>query len=441
MDFLITADGRKTAYQLRPDGALVEPRSLSEALSGTSGATQQKAGPATRARPPMGPPPVPIGPARGKKATQPRGGARKKKGTNRKQADARKKGSDPDKGEKDKNNARPHHGPFDWHKHGLIVEFKESYKQDPFYTAAEIDAMPKDVVKTIEKQDDESCLTRGQLAHYAGELFNHQHRTHAFQILVMGDCARFLYCDRAGVVVGERFNYVKKPEILAEFLWSYNHMSPARRGWDTSVSEASATEVELFRAEIQAFLKRMKDAACEERHIEGADRTLDENYPVHKMTVVAMKTGSTQEVIVQRPLSVTHAATGRATRAYLAWSLTLKKVVFLKDSWRVEITGLSDEDTIYSKLQAAGVQFLPTVLCAGDVFVDGVVQETKSQAMARLSVKWKIQSSRSRKHFHHRVVQDLAYSLTTVSNSYEYCQVFRNVYVGAYALLMRFRIL
>lgn len=406
---------------------------MPETLSATSGATQQEADPATRADQPMGPPPLPIG-TQGKKGTKPHKDAKEKKKANEKQVNTGKKG----KGKNGKKDAKPHHAPFDWHKHGLIVEFKESSKQDPFYTLKEVEAMPAETVEAIEKKDDDSCLTRGQLAHYAGELFNHQHRTHAFQILVMGDCARFLYCDRAGVVVGERFNYVLKPKILAEFLWCYNHMSIARRGWDISVLEATTTEAELFRAEIRAFLKCMKEAACEERHIEGAEHTLDDSFPVYKMTVEAMKTGSTQEVVVQRPLAVTRAATGRATRAYLAWSLTLNKVVFLKDSWRVQVTGLSDEDTIYSKLQAAGVQFLPTVLCAGDVSVNGVVQKTRTQIVARLTADWKIRSSMSRKHFHHRVVQDLAYSLTTVANSFEYCKVFRNIFVGAYVLLVTF---
>lgn len=132
--------------------------------------------------------------------------------------------------------------PFNWHSHGLIVEFKESIKQDPFYTREEIKAMSDKVTKTMEKKDNDSRLTRGQPAHYAAELFHHQHRTHAFQIFVMGDCARFLYCDRAGIVVCERFNYVQNPKILAEFLWSYNHMSRARRGWDDSVSKATEAE-------------------------------------------------------------------------------------------------------------------------------------------------------------------------------------------------------
>lgn len=194
----------------------------------------------------------------------------------------------------------------------------------------------------------------------------------------------------------------------------------------------------LFRKEIQAFLKRMTNPKCEQRHIEGAENTLDDKFPSYKMTVEAMKTGSTQEVIVHKPFAVTHAATGCSTRAYLAWSLTLKKVVFLKDSWRVEITGLSDEDTVYSKLLAADVPFLPTVLCAGDVVVSGVVQETQSQDAARSTAERKIQSSMSRKHFHHRIAQDLAYSLSTVSNSYEYCQAFRNVYIGGCSLLIVF---
>lgn len=422
MTVYITANARKTPHQLRPDCAAAENRSFVETTAATPGTTIPDAHSASSQCQDTPPPPQEsIRPLR--KAAS---AAARKITENFTSLSSETSSINEESDEK------PKHVPFDWHTHGLIFEFKESPKQDPFYTADEIASIQGEEAKTIEKMDDDSRLTRGQLAHYAAELFNHQHRTHAFQIFVLGNSARFIYWDRAGSAVTDRFNFVEHPEILAKFLWYYNFMSPARRGWDTSVSKPSEAEVMLFHAEIRKFFKRMKDAACLERHIEGAEHTLDDNFPPYKMTVHAMKTGATQEVIIQKPFSVTFAATGRATRAYLAWSLTLKKVVFLKDSWRVQVTGLSDEDTVYSKVQAAGVQFLPTVLCAGDVSVDGAVQRTKTQIVARLTAGWKIQSSMSRKHFHHRVVQDLAHSLTTVANSYEYCQVFRNVFVGAH---------
>lgn len=321
--------------------------------------------------------------------------------------------------------AAPEAIPFDWHTHGLIIEFKNDAKEDPFYDTKEAIA-----AKRIEKHDEPSCLTRGQLAHYASELLNHQHRTHAFQILIIANFVRFLYWDRAGCIVSERIDYVENPQPLAKFLWAYNHMSPARRGWDLSASEPSAKEVALFNTKVQAFLTAMNVPKCQ-RRIDGAEHTLDKDYPPYKMTVGAVKTGNTQEVIVQKPFDVCRSPTGRATRAYLAYSITLDKIVFLKDSWRVVIEGLTDEDTIYFKLTTAHVPFIPDVLCAGDVFVKGVVHATKTQTKAKGDAPGCLfRCSESRTHQHHRIVQDLAYSLSTCDDSNQYTQAFRDAFTS-----------
>ena len=69
--------------------------------------------------------------------------------------------------------------PFDWYTHGLIVEFKGTLEEDPFLTASEATKNG-----SIEKDDDASSATREQLVRYIAELFNHQHRTHAFQLFM-----------------------------------------------------------------------------------------------------------------------------------------------------------------------------------------------------------------------------------------------------------------
>lgn len=320
----------------------------------------------------------------------------------------------------------------------MILEIKEGVKMDPFYELAEA----KDL-GTIAKSDDNSCQIRGQLAQYAAELFNHQHRTHAFQLFIAGDFARFLYWDRAGAVVSDRFDYVQCPEILAEFIWRYNHMLPSRRGWDSSVTEPSATEVQEFRLTVTQFLTEMKDPDSPQRWIKNAEDTLDTDYPPYKMTVGAVKTGKTQDIIIQKPFEVCKSPTGRSTRAYLAYSLTSEKIIFMKDSWRVEIQQLSDEDSIYAALEKENVPFIPKVLCAGDVFVDGNVQRTCTQEIARRdesTTSWKVESSRSRRHLHHRLLQELAYPVSTSANSKEYCQAYadasisKSSVVGYYAV-------
>ncbi|KAI0752279.1 hypothetical protein BC629DRAFT_1256541, partial [Irpex lacteus] len=52
---------------------------------------------------------------------------------------------------------------------------------------------------------------RGRLASYAEQTFSHQHRTHLFQLLVLGNEIRFIRWDRAGASVSGKFNYVEDP--------------------------------------------------------------------------------------------------------------------------------------------------------------------------------------------------------------------------------------
>ena len=115
----------------------------------------------------------------------------------------------------------------------------------------------------------------------------------------------------------------------------------------------------------------------------------------------------------------------------MAHSITLKRVVLLKASWRVVGLGPSDEDTIYSKLLSAEVPFISRILCAGNVSVDGEVQVTEIQVVAEDdSVVWKSPLSLSRTHLHHRVVQELALSLSTARNSREYTEALRDAFRG-----------
>ena len=76
---------------------------------------------------------------------------------------------------------------------------------------------------------------RGQLAHYAGAQHSLQFRHFSFSIVVRGDHARFLRWDPSGTVVTAAFNYRANPELMAEFLWRFDHLSPRKRGHEESI--------------------------------------------------------------------------------------------------------------------------------------------------------------------------------------------------------------
>lgn len=324
--------------------------------------------------------------------------------------------------------------PFDWHMNGLMVEFKKSLKYDPFYTIEELEASntPRDKWRAA-KSDDKSLKVLGQLAHYASELFATQHRTHAFQLLIIGNFARYIYWDHSGAIVTERFDYTTAAgsKDLADFLWRFNHMTSARRGWNMTVSRPSSDEVDEFGRKVRDFIKRMEAKDDPQRHIEGAKDTLDEKYPPYKLAVAG------NDLIIQRPFQVDRSPCGRGTRAYLAYNITSGNVAFLKDSWRVDITGLPAESLIYDALREKKVPFLPRVVAAEDVSYKEEVQRTRAQECALLGqqTSWWVPCSRSRRHIHHRVIQDLAYHLSTAMDSKEYTRAFRDVLVGKLPLL------
>ena len=78
-------------------------------------------------------------------------------------------------------------------------------------------------------------LARGQLAHYAGAQHSLQSRHFSLSVVVQGDHARFLPCDPSATVVTTAFNYRTNPELLAESLWRFDHLSPGKRGHDVSI--------------------------------------------------------------------------------------------------------------------------------------------------------------------------------------------------------------
>ncbi|KAI0079083.1 hypothetical protein K474DRAFT_1618198 [Panus rudis PR-1116 ss-1] len=105
------------------------------------------------------------------------------------------------------------------------------------------------------------------------------------------------------------------------------------------------------------------------------------------------------------------------------------RLVFLKDAWRTADSDLEKESDIYNDLKEHSVSFIPSVICAGDVFCNGKPQRTTTGMFSVTipSIKGaKISRKSMRKYVHHRVVQNLAFPLSTVRNARELIQVVRD---------------
>ena len=85
---------------------------------------------------------------------------------------------------------------------------------------------------------------------------------------------------------------------------------------------------------------------------------------------------SLQRLLVSRPVSAPLSYSGRCTRVY--WAVNPdpnpkdnRKVVLLKDTWRLEGRGADIEGNVLRELRQAEVRNIPSVLYDGDVMISG----------------------------------------------------------------------
>ena len=134
---------------------------------------------------------------------------------------------------------------------------------------------------------------------------------------------------------------------------------------------------------------------------------------------------------VNRPFADHSAVVGRATRAYLAYDVAEKRLIFLKDTWRIADFDLQVEYKTYQLLQEHEVPNVPAILYGGDVTdSQGQVQETLTQRVAADGAEWRFGVSSFEKHVHHRIVQHIAYPLESVLDEQELVQALYDVLCG-----------
>lgn len=265
--------------------------------------------------------------------------------------------------------------------------------------------------------DENAKRTRKRITSFTAAQFAHQHRNFAFSLLLCGSRARFVRWDYAGAIVTKHFDYHQDSRLLAEFFWRYGQLTSAQRGVDPTVFVATSEERDSFTASIHQWM-----ADKSKRKSPGMKNATDPEYTCHKI-MMAGPNGASNEYLVQKPLSPPTSPVGRCTKAYIALDLATNKLVFLKDYWRSSDRNRPAEADVYHALETAGVPHLPRVHVAGDVFNDD------GQPQATLTGKWKQEACGStdrREYIHHRIVQDIAYPLSSVRSSRELVAAIRS---------------
>lgn len=318
----------------------------------------------------------------------------------------------------------------------LAIEVKAGESSDPFLDPLDFTEEMRTTIGPYKFAwyDDERGTTRDTISSQAREFMHRQHRLFLFQLILCNKYVRFIRWDRNGAVVTERFDYTDKPSVLAEFFWRFAHLDDVQRGWDHTVSLANQREEKLFRTAVQRFLKAQADGRSGKpvRKIPKAGLTLDDQYQTWKIHVEDEHSKESTCLIVKRPFHSTGGVVGRATRAYIAYDLKGKRLVFFKDAWRAAYSRvLGPEADTYHTLRNHGVPHLPSVLYACDVVdYNGDIQKTKTHGVAVLNHNWDQRKQRHGESVHHRIVQEIAYPLKQALDEREFIQALHDAALG-----------
>ncbi|OSD00264.1 hypothetical protein PYCCODRAFT_1479349 [Trametes coccinea BRFM310] len=222
---------------------------------------------------------------------------------------------------------------------------------------------------------DEGRETLSQIATYASEAFEIQHLTHHFGVVILGSSARLGRWDRAGIVFSSKFDYKKEPAKLAQFFWCMAHMTPEARGHDPSATRILPGSADY---DILQPWKEGKVPLDENDYVgKRFAKTIAAPYAWYRLTVIDRQRGE-KDFLIGQPIICHWGVVGRATRAYIALSVSEPgmPLVFLKDCWRIVEDCYEREGDILSYLNEKGVKNVPTVVCHGDVEGHRTVSQT-----------------------------------------------------------------
>lgn len=208
----------------------------------------------------------------------------------------------------------------------------------------------------------------GQHIAYVTEVFARQFRVFYFSISLSGSRARLFRWDRAGCVLSESFDIWQQPKLLCEFLWRFSQASDASRGHDVTVEVALPAEETLFRTLVEqetsdqlGVTGQQLSQAVQQHYVPGK---------VFAMHIVMQSPSDTpphtRRFIVSRPVVSPLSQIGRGTRGFWAVDVRDRRVLFLKDTWRLS-TSTGVEGETLRHLNDLGVRNLPHLVAHGDV--------------------------------------------------------------------------
>ena len=128
----------------------------------------------------------------------------------------------------------------------------------------------------------------------------------------------------------------------------------------------------------------------------------------------------TYTYLIGKPLSASRSPVGRGSKAFVAYDVDRKRLVFMKEYWRPDDDTVHSELETYGKLNKARVRHVATAVAGGDVEDRHV---TRSQELMSLQSH---RTAGAARRVHHRfVVLEIGRPLETYKDS---AHLFRAVY-------------
>lgn len=207
-----------------------------------------------------------------------------------------------------------------------LVDVLVSFECQSAYDARK----PEDEQET-RREDTQAVNTIDIIHHlfpqiiYINTIMTLQHRTHGFSIFIVGRRAHIARWHHTGNVVSTSFDYRSgASNWLGEFLFRYEHATPAVRGYDSTVQRAPDADRDTL---VQAAHYYKMRSGCDGSQL-GLDRTIYGSDAAYTVRIKGNEEDDRARVyVVRAPFTGV-----RTARGFLAWGLLEQELVCLKDT-------------------------------------------------------------------------------------------------------------
>ncbi|PIL32490.1 hypothetical protein GSI_05193 [Ganoderma sinense ZZ0214-1] len=265
--------------------------------------------------------------------------------------------------------------PLSWTDQTVPVVFAQpAIGADPFDPTEP--EYPQDEIQDMQEISLKQISTAAEL------LFAAQHRVAVFMLFVIGRRFRFVRWDRAGLIVTPAIDYYDEQVLLSEALGLLSRLDAVGLGFDPSATRVLPGTAEFLQMDYAAR-KNPTDVNHDERdlgdlegaHIEGPitfeyvrslfSASLATDWPRYRLEISSGT--ATRYYLVGKPNFLAEGVAGRGTRGYVAFDPHTGRFLWLKDVWRMSHVVAKKEGDIIHRLNVAGVDGVPTLVCHGDV--------------------------------------------------------------------------